>query len=552
MDKQSQGNGLHVNLLMGGLLVIATLIVFWPIRTHKFITYDGEAFVTNNEYVQAGLTWKSVTWAFTTIYTANWHPLTWLSHMLDCQLYGLDPRGHHLTNVFFHLTNTLLLFGFLRRTTGAVGRSTVVAALFAVHPLHVESVAWIAERKDVLSAFFGMLTMWAYVRYTEQPGLARYLPVLLALTLGLLAKPMLVTLPFVLLLLDYWPLRRFAGSRAPRNRQGWLLLREKIPLLCLAAASSVVTFAAQRADGSVASLDQFALWTRVANALVSYAVYIQKMVWPTGLTVFYPYHGNDLPIGHVVGAIFTLASITLIVLFKTRRAPYLVVGWLWYLGTLVPVIGLVQVGQQAMADRYTYIPLIGLFVMVVWGIWDLLARWHYRRFVLSVVALSTIMVLMARSWDQVRLWQDNWTLFQHALAVTSRDHVAHYMIAGELVTRGNHHEAMDHYAATIMYRPDWAEARNNLAVLLEADGKIDEAIEQYKAALRYKPRYALAHNNLGVLLARKNQDEEAVAHYEAALRIDPALVDAHRNLALLLARQGKMEEAAHHLSAILR
>lgn len=547
-------------VLLAGVL-LATVVVFFPIGNHQFITYDGEAYVTKNEFVRAGLSRDGIVWAFSTFYTGNWHPLTWLSHMVDSELYGLSPAGHHWTNLVLHLTSTALLFGLLRRMTRAAGRSAMVAALFAVHPLHVESVAWIAERKDVLSTVFMMLTLWAYVWYTERPGLGRYALIVLALGLGLLAKAMLVTLPFLLLLLDYWPLGRMPNgtrvsslNKEERRRDwisrvagAWPLVREKVPLLGMAAAVSVVTLMAQRADGSVGSLDQFPLGERIANATISYATYLAKTVWPTDLAVFYPYAPERLSPVRLIGAAVLLAGISSWSVLTARRTPYVVVGWCWYVGTLVPVIGLVQVGQQAMADRYTYVPLIGIFIIAVWTVSDLGKRLRCPGIALSVAPVGVIAVLMILARAQVRLWSDDMTLFQHALAVTKRNHVAHYMVAGELMTRGDRQGALTHYAAAVEFKPDWAAARNNLAILLEEQGRVDEAIEQYRLAVHYTPRYALAHNNLAVLLARKGRYTEAVLYYETALRIDPALADAHRNLGLLLLQQGRIEEAARHL-----
>jgi hypothetical protein len=433
----------------------------------------------------------------------------------------------------------------------------MVAALFAVHPLHVESVAWIAERKDVLSTMFWMLTMLAYLRYAERPGVLRYLPVVLALALGLLSKAMLVTLPLVLLLLDYWPLNRVTGlDRASGPGAGrawmrvvtmnWRLVVEKLPLLALSAVASWITFLVQRADGSMSTLDALPTGTRVANALVSYAGYLAKMVWPADLAPFYPYDPT-LPVVRLVASLVLLVGVTVWVAMRARRSLYLVVGWLWYLGTLVPVIGLVQVGYQAMADRYTYVPLIGPFIMLVWAVAEWASAKRVSRLLLPATAIVLAGVLLVATRAQVHLWRDNLTLFQHALAVTTRNHVAHYMVAGELAKLGQRREAMAHYAAAVEFRPNWANARNNYAVLLEEHGMVDDAIEQYREAIRVDPRYAKAHDNLGALLAAKQRYAEAAAHFEAALRIDPSLASAHRHLGLLLLRAGQPEQARDHL-----
>ncbi|MBL7207805.1 MAG: glycosyltransferase family 39 protein, partial [Desulfobacterales bacterium] len=398
-------------------LALTVLAVYWQVGNHEFVNYDDKDYITENQHVQAGLTLKSIAWAFTSTHAGNWHPLTWLSHMLDCQIYGLNPCGHHFTSVFFHILNSILLFLVFKRMTGAFWKSAFVAALFALHPLHVESVAWAAERKDVLSAFFWMLTMGSYIRYVERPGTNRYLLVLLFFALGLMAKPMLITLPFVLLLLDYWPLGRFhvrkpeaaqpseekpqkdtkSKKRKSRKRLAknavqakkttgsdyqWSLalslLWEKIPLFVLAAASSVVTFFVQQSGGAVRSLDALPLFVRISNALVSYISYIVKMILPHNMAILYP-HPKDFSIWQVAGACLLLACISFIAIRSMKRYPYFAVGWLWYLGTLVPVIGLVQVGLQSMADRYTYIPLTGIFIIIAWGISDLAAKWCYKK-----------------------------------------------------------------------------------------------------------------------------------------------------------------------------
>ncbi len=375
-------------------LVLATLTVYWQVGNYEFVNFDDDKYIIENFHVQKGLTRDSVIWAFTATHVSNWHPLTWLSHMLDFQLYGLNPSGHHLTNVFFHLVNTLLLFLVLKLMTGALWRSGLVAALFAVHPLHVESVVWVAERKDVLSTLFWMLTLWAYLGYTKRPGVKRYLVILLAFALGLMAKPMLVTLPFVLLLLDYWPLKRIelgqsaiglpAASQPSTiankpGAQAFRLLLEKTPMFVLAAVSSVVTFIVQKSGGAVGALETYPFKIRMANALLSYVIYLKKMIWPQNLAVFYPHPGQSLPMWQAAGAGLLLVVVSIAVIRAGRRYPYLPVGWLWYVGTLVPVIGLVQVGDQAMADRYTYVSLIGLFIVVAWGVPDVARSWRYGK-----------------------------------------------------------------------------------------------------------------------------------------------------------------------------
>ena len=551
-------------LFIGLFLTVATLVVFWQVLDHDFVGYDDAKYVTDNHYVQAGLTKEGLIWAFTTTHASNWHPLTWLSHMLDCQLYGLNPRGHHLTNVLFHLLNTLLLFLVLQRLTGAFWRSGFVAALFALHPLHVESVAWVAERKDVLSSFFWMFTLWAYARYVERPKFITYLLTLLAFALGLMAKPMLVTLPFVLLLLDYWPLRRmksFQSTSSERaistrpsklNSQTLRLVWEKIPFFFLAAASSTVTFLAQIRGGAVTSLEVFPFETRLANALVSYVSYIGKMLWPQDLAVFYPHPGPSLPMWQAAGAGLLLLVISITVIRLGRRYPYLPIGWFWYIGTLVPVVGLVQVGVQAMADRYTYIPLIGLFIIIAWGVRDIAAKWRYQKMVFTLASGALLFTLMICSFIQLHHWQRGTTLFEHALEVTTDNFVVHYNLGNELAAQGKFDEAIAQYSEALRINPAHAEVHYNCGNALARLGKHQDAIWHYQRALQLKPNFAEAHNNLGVTLEQQGRLNEAFVHYSRAIQLNPEYEEAHNNLAGLLAAQGKLDEAIAHYSKALR
>ncbi len=553
-------------LLISLSLIVVSLAAFEQLQNHEFLNYDDDEYVTDNPHVKAGLTLEGVTWAFTTTHAANWHPLTWLSHMLDCQLYGLTPSGHHLTNLVFHIASTLLLFLVLERMTGALWRSGFVAALFALHPLHVESVAWVAERKDVLSTFFWMLTMWAYVRYSERPRSSRYLLVLLFFTLGLLSKPMLVTLPFILLLLDYWPLGRFqfgqlsddrkshpSKSMNPFNQRSIAirLVREKAPFFVLCAVSSILTIFVQQKGGAVISLEYYPLESRMANALVSYVSYIEKMIWPRHLAVFYPFQ-EMLPIWKVVGSVLLLACVSLLVIRAARSLPCLIVGWLWYLGTLIPVIGLVQVGLQAMADRYTYVPLIGLFIMIVWSVPDIWVRWRYRGVVLSISAGLLLSILMIITRLQLIHWHNSMTLFEHALDATTRNFLAHNNLGVALAEQGKIEKAIVHYTEALRINPNFAKAHNNLGRNLAYQGKNLEAIAHYTEALRIDPNYAKAHKNLGLFLARQGKNQEAIVHYTEALRIDPHDAEVHNNLGRVLARQGKFQEAITHYTEALR
>jgi tetratricopeptide (TPR) repeat protein len=551
-------------------LVLATLTVYGDLRNHHFVNYDDGLFVTDNPTVQGGLTPYGLIGAFTSTCAGLWHPLTMLSHMLDCQLFGLHPGGHHLTSLLFHIANTLLLFLWLQRTTGALGPSFLVAALFALHPLHVESVAWVAERKDVLSTFFWLLTMWAYFWYAEAPGLGRYLLTLVCFILGLMAKPMLVTLPFVLLLLDYWPLHRWGLNRSAavspakgpsmvspdrKTHQGVSSKRlawEKAPLFALALLFSIVTFFAEKEIGAVTSLQDLAFTSRLANAMVAYVSYLGQMFWPAHLAVLYPLPRHNPPIWQALAAGLALAVLSLLALRQARRHPYLPVGWLWYLGTLLPVIGLVQVGGQAMADRYTYVPFIGLFIMVAYGMADLGARWRVPRFLLPVGAGVVLSAVMICTWVQVSYWRDSISLYEHTLKVTSSNPLIQSNLGFALAAQGKMDQALAHYAEALRLKPDLADTHNNLGMALAAQGKMDQAMAQYAEALRLKPGLAGAHNNLGLALAAQGKMDQAMAQYAEALRLQPDFAGAHNNLGLALAAQGKMDQAVAQYAEALR
>ncbi len=549
------------------ILITAVLLVYWQVGDHEFINYDDNAYITDNAQVQKGLTSKGIIWAFTTSHTGNWHPLTWISHMLDCELYGLNPKGHHLTNVLFHMANAILLFVVLRWMTGAIWRSGLVAALFALHPLHVESVAWAAERKDVLSTFFWMLTMVAYVHYVNRPGGKRYLLVLITFSLGLMAKPMLVTLPFVLLLLDYWPLNRFnpravpgsvedqpLGFRSSGDDKSPILkaVMEKTPLFLMSLFSCVVTVMAQQEAGAISTLEIVPFKLRIANGLVSVVAYMGKMIWPQDLAVFYPHPVSDLQIWKPVVAGLFLLILSTVALWVAQRCRYVLVGWLWYLGTLVPVIGLVQVGEQAMADRYTYVPLIGLFIVVVWGFADLVKGWRSRRWVVSVSAAVMVLALMAGSWLQVAHWKNSVRLFKHALDATSNNYVAHYTLGNALALQGNLTGSVSHYNKALQIHPNFAEAHNNLGNALALQGNLTGAISHYNKALQINPDHAEAHRNLAVGLDRQGRHQEAIQHYAEVLRISPHDAQSHNNLGVALAEQGRLKEAVAHFTEALR
>jgi len=555
------------------LLALSTLAVYAPVRGFDFVNYDDPEYVTGNPHVRNGLTVDGIVWAFTHSHSANWHPLTWISHMLDCQLFGLNPAAHHLTNVLLHIANTVLLFWVLNAMTGRRWRSGFVAALFALHPLHVESVAWVSERKDVLGAFFWMLTLAAYVRYVRRPTWWRYAAVALVFALGLMAKQMVVTLPVVLLLLDLWPLGRLEVPPFGKGGQGGIppnvrpnppqspffkggrgtvvgLVIEKLPLIGLAVAASAITFVAQRHGGAVVSAADRTLTFRAANALIAYVTYLVKMVWPSGLAVFYPTPAVLLA-WWVAGAALVLSALSVLAFRAARQRPYLLVGWLWYLGTLVPVIGIVQVGDQAMADRYTYLPLVGIFIIVTWGACDLAARWPSRRIGLGLVGTAALAACCTLTWRQLHYWRNGSALFQRALAVTADNHVAHLNFGQILFDQGDLRGALGHFTEVVRIRPGFAKARVNLAAALAATGETDAAMAQYAEALRLDPNESMAHLNLGLLLAARGDLDAALAHCAEALRLDPMYAKAHTAMGLALAAREKWPEAiAHYREAI--
>jgi protein O-mannosyl-transferase len=549
------------------LLAIAVFLVFGQTLQYDFVNYDDGPYVYENWHVTNGLTLTGIVWAFTHSHAGFWHPMTWVSHMMDCQFYGLNAGGHHLTNVLLHAVTAIILFLVLRQMTGAQWPCAFVAAVFAIHPLRVESVAWVAERKDVLSGLFFMLTLWAYAQYvrevTGKTGTSNakqnrsrftchvsrfYLLSLFFFALGLMSKPMLVTLPFVLLLLDYWPLERFTIDdlrlTIPR------LLLEKLPLFLLAIAAGFITFLTQNSYGAVATLEGFPLGSRLANGLVSYLVYILKMLWPAKLAVFYP-RSAGFPTGEIAVAGALLLFGTVLAVMFVRRLPCLVVGWLWYLGMLIPVIGIVQSGEQARADRFTYLPQIGLYLLVAWAIRDLFSSRQYCRRMLGLGASIMIAALMVCSWKQTTYWRNSELLWTHALACTSRNHVAHINLGIVFAGRGQTAKAMEHYQNALEIIPDFAEARYDVGNVLADQGRFPEAIEQYQRALVLKPDYAEAHYNLGNLLARQGQADEAIEHFQRAIEIKPDFAEVHYNLGAALARQGRNLEAINHYQQVI-
>lgn len=510
-----------------------TWAVFGQTLRYDFVNYDDPRYVYQNTRITSGISFDNVVWAFNHIHSENWHPLTTITHMLDCQLYGLRAGWHHFTNVLLHAVAVVLLFIALQRMTGALWRSAFVAAIFAVHPLHVESVAWIAERKDVLSAVFFMLTLLAYFHYTRGPSISRYLTVVLFVALGLMSKPMLVTLPFVLLLLDYWPLARIDGRRSNTGHQVLQLVLEKIPVLALCAGSSIVTFLAQR--GAIGGTEQLPISARINNALVTYIVYIRQMFWPARLAVFYPHPENRLPLFEISLAVIVLIGITAAAFGFRKKAPYLTTGWLWYLGMLVPVIGLVQVGWQGHADRYTYLPQIGLYIAVTWAITDLTRSWRFQHVALGAASLIVVGALTWSAWLQTSYWRDSETLFTRALAVTSNNDVALNNLGIIFLERGQLDDAISRLQAAIDLRSENGPAHDNLAKALLKKGQVAEAMVHYRKFLEIEPENVEARNTLGTALIQQGHVKEAIDQWQDALALQPDNGNAASNLAWVFA-----------------
>lgn len=535
------------------LLALLPLATFGPRLGKEFILYDDDMYLTLNDTVRHGLTWAGLRWAFTTGHAANWHPLTWLSHMADVSLFGLNPIAHHATNLLWHVVNTLLLFLVLRGLTESSWKSAWVAAIFAIHPAHVESVAWAAERKDVLSTAFGLATMWAYGRWVRERGVVRYLVVLLLFAAGLMSKPMLVSLPVVLLLLDFWPLARLNLEEKPpmflgvaRTGPAGLIL-EKAPLFLMAAASSVVTLLVQRTGGAVRSFGSFPLSARIGNALVAYAGYLRMLVWPTNLAVFYPHPGAALPAWKVVGAALLLAGLSAGALALRRRAPFLIVGWLWFLVTLFPVIGVVQVGLQAMADRYTYFPFVGLFVAIAWGLSAIASRSRYGSMALRVGAIAVLAAASFAAAAQARFWKNSETLFLHAIAITKDNSIAHNNLGDYYNETGRPAEALPHVSEAVRIDPEKPQNHNNLGVSLFMLGRAEEAFQEFSQALRLLPDDALVLSNLARTRFVQGEIPDAVRFYEAAIARAPDAADLRGRLAVALLMEGKLAPALRQL-----
>ncbi len=581
-------------VLLSSALAAMVLFVYGRVGSYPFILLDDETFLVRNPAATGGLTSEGVRWAFSTVMDAGWIPVTWISRLLDITLFGLDAGKHHLVNVLFHLGNTLLLFHFLRKSTGRIWEGAFVAGLFAVHPLHVESVAWVTERKDVLAGFFWMLSCIAYVRYAERPGIGRYGTVAAFFVMGLMSKPIVVTLPFVLILLDYWPLCRFrpcrdtsfAGHPASPSAPFGRLLLEKIPLLLVSAGFSAATYFSQKSIGAVTPLTANPFWSRAGNALFSYAVYLRKAAWPVDLAVFYPHPGPGLAAWKPVAAGLALCAATGWVVRRSRTRRWLATGWFWYLGTLVPVLGLVQVGGNAMADRNVYLPLIGIYLVVARCAGELVSRCRVPGVATACAASVPLLLLAYCASGQVEYWRGSEPLFRRALQVTEENWLAHALIGqidamagrdadaerhyrealriwpelpevhnslGEVLDRmGRSQEALANFREELRIAPMYSPAHYNIGVIYYRAGRIDDAAEWFRETLRIQPDHADAHNNLGVYLLGIGRVEEAAVHFREALRVRPAFADAHRNLGVAFSRAGSIAEAIGHLQEAVR
>jgi tetratricopeptide (TPR) repeat protein len=550
------------DLLILVALAVLTLGIYAQVIGHQFIALDDAAYIKENPMVNRGVTRVGLVWAFTTFYATNWHPITWISHMIDCQFFGMNAGRHLLVNALIHTANTMLLFCLLLRTTRARWPSALVAALFALHPLHVESVAWASERKDTLSTFFGLLCLIAYTRYAKAPSTSRYAWVAITLALGLLAKPMLVTWPFVMLLLDYWPLGRLVDPMAKERRRSAshreaatgiaTLVREKIPLFILVAASAVITFLAQSQGGAVPTFTDAPIALRLSNALVSYAKYLLLTFWPNDLAIYYPFAWTGIPAWQIIGAALVLIGITAFCFSQRKIRPYLIVGWLWFLGTLVPVIGLVQVGGQTMADRYFYIPSIGLFIALVFGLADIARSWRVAPLLRAGMALVVLLIFATLTNAQIQRWHDSFTLFEHTLAVTPPNLRAENSLALALGASGRYDEAAAHFEKTLQIDPNFYDGLVGMGVTRALQGHIPEAIGYFRAAIRSQPNVPKAHVQLALALWKQNDDQAALEEMRRASQLAPEDAGIRADLGLALELAGRIPEAIEQLHEALR
>lgn len=542
-------------IIISVIIISVVFLVYSQVSQFEFVDYDDPEYVS---YSSRELSLKNIGETFLSINSANWHPLTWLSLMLDYNLYGLNAGGYHVTNLILHIINTLLLFLLLIKMTGATYKSAFVAVLFALHPLHVESVTWVTERKDVLSTLFWFLTMWAYISYTEKPGILKYLSIVVLFVLGLMAKPMLVTVPFVLLLLDYWPLGRTNwGQNVPNHHLAVkkqtlsFLFVEKIPLLIITIASSILTYIVQNTYHAVVSFHNVSLSDRVINAINSYTQYLEKIFCFQNLSPFYVYSTN-FNFWVISGSFLLILVITCLVIMGIKKFPYLAVGWFWYLGTLIPVIGLVQVGSQSMADRYAYVPLIGIFIMMAWGFPQLLSGVQYRKIITASTAVIFIVIITSAAYLQIGVWKNNLTLFGHALKLNPKNYTAWNILGVDMAKKGNYEKALYYYYMAIKNNPKYDSAYVNAGIVFDKMNKYDDAINCYKKALKINNNSAETNYNLGIVLMKKNNLKEAIFYLKRALKVTPDDSDTHNNLGIVLMRTGNIQEAILHFQEALR
>jgi protein O-mannosyl-transferase len=557
--KRAANHPARIDVAVCLFLIAATLIVYVQVLDHSFLRFDDKAYVTQNPYVRNGWSLAGLKWALTTRHHSHWHPLTWLSHMTDSQLFGLHPGWHHLSNLFLHMANTLLLFFILKKMTAEALKSAFVAALFALHPLHVETVAWVADRKDLLCGFFWFMTLLGYFYYTKRPSAGRYLLVFALFVFSLMSKPMAMTLPFVMLLLDYWPMNRFSSAKRAEDRNGnkkyqWecgRIILEKAGFFIFVGISAAITVVGMQKGRAINLFNLLPDMHMLSQTLVHYAVYIQKTFWPAALAV--PYSTvRSYPFWQVWGAGALLSGISVFVFWKARRYPYLPVGWLWYIITLLPVIGIAKVGPQKIADRYTYMPLIGLFIMIAWGIPDAIGKWRYRRSAIAISSAVTVVALMVCSWFQTGYWKDSQSLFIRALTVTEGNYKTHANLGVLLVEKGEYDEAIRHFRKAINIRPDYVDAYNNMGIALRKTGRSEEAKAYYYKALQIRPKYSQAHYNLGVAFEGEGRFTDALRHYREAVKRNPKYAAAYNNIGAILAKRGDYAEAVRYFSKALK
>lgn len=523
-------------------LVFIVLAVYIQVGNHSFINLDDNAYVTNNPHVASGITVQNVVWAFTSVDAYNWHPITWLSHMADVRFFGMNPGGHHITSVVIHTISSLLLFLLLLRLTGALWQSLFVAAMFALHPLHIQSVAWVAERKDVISGFFWFLTLLLYAKYVEKQKTTLYVLTILSFILGLMSKPMLVTLPLVMLLLDFWPLERFRyeGDKHHNSGRAIALIKEKIPFFVCSIFSGVVTIYAQGKGGAIAASDMTSLWLRFENAMTAYVKYIGKTIWPHDLALFYPFP-LSIPLWQAICSLLILILFSALAIRARRHSPYVLAGWLWFVITLMPVIGLIQVGGHSMADRYTYIPLTGLFIVAAWGVPDLMKGMRHQRRITALIAATVVITSAILTWQQLAYWRDSVSLFRHTLQVTSGNCMIHNNLGLTLALKGEYEEAIQEFRKALRIYPNYTEAHNNLGATFDFKGDFDAAIQEYREAIRINPDHADAHYNLGIDLQIRGDLDAAIKEYQETLRIQPYNSNAIKKLQNAFAQKWRMQ-----------